>query len=46
VTAAWLVDVPFALLYVGVGFIVEALFGIRLRHSDDSDGPDSAGMRF
>ena len=43
VTVAWLVAVPFVLLYVAVGFTVEVLFGIRLRHSDDSDGPDPSG---
>jgi len=43
VTVAWLVAVPFVLLYVAVGFMMDALFGIRLRRSDDSDGTDSAG---
>ena len=43
VTAAWLVTVPFVLLYVAVGFTVEVLFGIRLRCSDDSDGPEPPG---
>jgi hypothetical protein len=43
VTVAWLVAAPFVLIYVPVGFIMEALFGIRLRRGDDSDGTDSAG---
>ena len=40
VALAWLVVLPFVLLYVAVGFIVEVLFRIRLRRSDDSEGPD------
>ena len=40
VTVAWLIAVPFVLLYVAFGFTVEVLFGIRLRRSNDSDGPD------
>jgi hypothetical protein len=43
VTVAWLVAVPFVLLYVAVGFTLEVLFGIRLQRSDDSDGPDPPG---
>ncbi len=43
VMVAWLVTVPFVLLYVGVGFTVEVLLGIRLRRGDDSDGPDPPG---
>ena len=43
VTVAWLVAVPFVLLYVAVGFTVEVLFGIRLRRSDDADGPEPPG---
>jgi hypothetical protein len=43
VTVAWLVAVPFVLLYVAVGFTIEALFGIRLRRRNDSDGSDRPG---
>ena len=43
VTVAWLVTVPFVLLYVAVGFTPEVLFRIRLRRSDDSNGPDPPG---
>ena len=43
VTVAWLLTVPFVLLYVAVGFTVEVLFGIRLRSRDDSDGPEAPG---
>jgi len=32
------VPLPFVLIYVAVGFMMEALFGIRLRRGDDSDG--------
>ncbi len=46
VTVAWLVVVPFVLTYVAIGFIMEVLFGIRLRRGDDSDGTDSPRMRF
>jgi hypothetical protein len=43
-TIAWLVvAVLFVLIYVAVGVIMEALFGIRLRRHDNSDGTDSAG---
>jgi len=42
-TVAWLVAAPFVLIYVAVGFMMEALFGIRLRRRDNSDGTDSAG---
>ena len=34
VTVAWFVTVPFALIYVAVGLIIEALFGILLRRSE------------
>ena len=43
VTVAWLVTVPFVLLYVAVGFTLEVLFGIRLRRSDDADKPEPPG---
>lgn len=43
VMAGWLVAVPFALIYIVVGSIMGALFGIRLRRSEDSDGAGSAG---
>ena len=43
VTVAWLVAVPFVLLYVTVGFAVQVLFGIRLHRSNHSDGPDPPG---
>ena len=43
VMVARIVAVPFVLIYVAVGSIVEALFGIRLRRSDDFDGTGSAG---
>jgi len=43
VTVAWLVTVPFVLLYVAVGFALEILFGILLQRRDDSDGPDPPG---
>jgi hypothetical protein len=42
-TVTWLVAVPFVLLYVAVGFTAELLFGIRLRRSDDPDGPEPPG---
>ena len=34
---------PFVLIYVAVGFMMEALFRIRLPRGNDSDGTDSAG---
>jgi hypothetical protein len=40
---AWLVTVPAAFIYIVGGFIMEALFAIGLRRSDDSHGTDSAG---
>jgi hypothetical protein len=40
VTVAWLVSVPFVLVYAAVGFITEMIFGVRLRGSNDSDGTD------
>ena len=43
VMVAWLVAVPFVLISVAVGFVTEALSGIRLRRHDNSDGTDSAG---
>jgi hypothetical protein len=43
VTLAWLVAVQFVLIFVVAGFMIEGLLGIRLRRSDDSDGPDSPG---
>ena len=43
VTVAWVVTVPFVLLYVAVGFTLEVLFGIRLRRSDDFDGLNPSG---
>ena len=46
VTVAWLVTVPFVLLYVAVGFTLEVLLGIRLRRSNDSDGPEPPGSGF
>ena len=46
VRVAWLVAVPFVPLYVAVGFTLEVLFGIRLRRSDDADGPEPPGWGF
>ena len=40
---AWLVAVPVAFIYIAGGPIMEALFAIRLRRSDDFDGTGSAG---
>jgi hypothetical protein len=42
VTVAWLVAVPLVLVYVAVGFIVEALFEIQVRRGDDSEASDPA----
>jgi hypothetical protein len=41
VAVAWLVAVPFVLIYAAVGFMMEAPFGIRLRRDDSSDGTGS-----
>ncbi len=46
VMVAWLVAVPFVLIFVAVGFIMEALFGMRLQRSNDSDGTDLARWGF